>query len=267
MNSARPASLRILCCTAIAVAAAACALDFPTPDELAAAKRAPPTQAAAMSAAPSAEVATEPDAAVPLAPPDGGMLAAAGMPAPPVDTAGMAAPAPMIAPAQPVAGSMANGGSPAPPAEFTLLPTGFRTTATGLTFPPNALPPLNESPAFSWTGVPPEAKSLALVYRDVELDLVRWVIWDIAPGIGALPSGIIPLPSPSEVPGSSQRGGGGAIGYSGPILPDGHSEFTLWALDVAELPNATLIGATRIALERLPQHRIATTPALVIDNS
>jgi phosphatidylethanolamine-binding protein (PEBP) family uncharacterized protein len=113
--------------------------------------------------------------------------------------------------------------------------------------------------------VPKGTQSLALVFRDRGLDLVRWLLWDIPPTVMQLPEGIAPVPNPTEVPGSSQLGSL-LTGYSPPRVPNGNYEFTLWALDVKMLPNTFGLTADQILQRRLPMHVIATTPPVNVVN-
>lgn len=149
-------------------------------------------------------------------------------------------------------------------AAFSLQPVAFRMTGNGLALPLTALSPVNRSPAFSWSGVPAGTKSLALVDYDATLRRVRWVMWDIPASVTSLPEGILPLPMPIQVPGSSQLGSVSA-GYSGPPpVPSTLCQFTLWALDVARVPDTFLLDANRLVEERLPQHQLAKTAPLLV---
>jgi Raf kinase inhibitor-like YbhB/YbcL family protein len=280
-------------CIALAGALGSCALDFPQPTSWAAndvtsaspqehsAERG--TDASSTSAPAAWPTGTTPTTEQTPAAPDQDMQADAAQPDAPVfpaqaDAAGTdspdapaaAAPPPNLQPeSAPAEGSM---GEPAAPSSeeteepFVLTPVGFPTAAQGLRFPDTAVSPYERSPAFKWSGVPNGTKSLALVFRDRDLDLVRWLIWDIPPTVTELPEGITPLPNPTEVPGSSQSGSLGT-GYSPPRIPNGQYEFTLWALDVRMLPNTLGLTADQILSRRLPMHAIATTDPVVVVNA
>jgi Raf kinase inhibitor-like YbhB/YbcL family protein len=131
-------------------------------------------------------------------------------------------------------------------------------------FPASALPPSNESPEFSWAGVPANAKSLALVFRDLSAGAVKWVIWDIPATRTGIPSHVSNLAMPAEVPGSSQLGSLGNQGYAGPCCMQNMYEWVLWALDVDKLPGA--MGQTTVQLnnELLPKHKLATTKPIIL---
>lgn len=94
----------------------------------------------------------------------------------------------------------------------------------------------NASPPLRWSGVPRNAKSLALTVFDTDAPnggFVHWVIYDIpasAPGLGA---GIPAQPKLND--GSEQgKNGTGQVGYHGPCPPSGpahHYYFRLYALN------------------------------------
>lgn len=94
----------------------------------------------------------------------------------------------------------------------------------------------NKSPALSLKGVPPSAKSIALVIEDPDApsgNFVHWVIFDIAASTAELPEGIPPKPETTF--GAIQgQNGRGETGYTGPCPPPGkdhHYHFRLYALD------------------------------------
>jgi Raf kinase inhibitor-like YbhB/YbcL family protein len=148
---------------------------------------------------------------------------------------------------------------------FTLTAVGASMLgADAYAFPATALPPTNQSPGFMWTGVPKEAKSLVLVFRDLENGAVKWVIWDIPPSVTHVPANVSRQAMPAEIPGSSQLGSLGNQGYAGPCCTDRSYEFVLWALDVEELPGTVLASTARIHTEILPDHDLATTPPLIM---
>lgn len=94
------------------------------------------------------------------------------------------------------------------------------------------------SPPLSWTGVPLERRSLALVCDDPDAPRGTWVHWvlynlpgetvELSPGVPAVPE----LPSGAR----QGRNDSGEIGYSGPCPPPGKPHryfFRLYALDTA----------------------------------
>ncbi len=94
----------------------------------------------------------------------------------------------------------------------------------------------NLSPALQWSGVPPAAKSLALICDDPDVPLgtwVHWVIYDLPPGSAGLNEGVAKSP---ELADGSRQGVNdfGRIGYDGPSPPAGKPHryfFRLYALD------------------------------------
>ncbi|MBM3730282.1 MAG: YbhB/YbcL family Raf kinase inhibitor-like protein [Actinobacteria bacterium] len=92
------------------------------------------------------------------------------------------------------------------------------------------------SPEVSWTGVPAEAKSLALVLVDEDApDYTHWVVANIDPATSTLLGGSV---DPNAV---QARNSAGSIGFSGPCPPEGQTHaysLSLYALDqVLEVQN------------------------------
>ena len=126
-------------------------------------------------------------------------------------------------------------------------------------FAPGAVIPLRHSaygdgvsPALSWTGLPAQTRSLALLMEDPDATSARpyvhWLAWNIDPAAGNLPEGIAAgaeLQQPALRQGRNTRR---SVGYFGP-RPHGsrphHYHFQLFALDAPlDLPG----GADREAL-------------------
>ncbi|MFW6200212.1 MAG: YbhB/YbcL family Raf kinase inhibitor-like protein [Gemmatimonadota bacterium] len=101
----------------------------------------------------------------------------------------------------------------------------------------------NVSPELSWSGIPDEAETLALVVRDPDAPspspFVHWVVYNIPADADGLPEGLPPNPvirSPREIAGSIQGPTDAKRpGYFGPRPPAGHGThhyiFTLYAVD------------------------------------
>jgi Raf kinase inhibitor-like YbhB/YbcL family protein len=159
----------------------------------------------------------------------------------------------------PSAGAAASAGT-TPTEDFRLTaPSAMMLSPDEYAFPPTSLPPMNESPELSWSGVPAEAKSLALVFTDVTSTAYKWVVWDIAPTVTHVPAGIASVAMPMEIPGASQLGSLGNQGYAGPCCGDHRYEFVLWALDVAKLPDTARRSTAELHQTVLPAHDIAMT--------
>jgi Raf kinase inhibitor-like YbhB/YbcL family protein len=92
------------------------------------------------------------------------------------------------------------------------------------------------SPPVTWLGVPDDAESLVLILEDI--DSVKgvwshWVVYDIPPGVNALPEGVRPSKSLSQG-GVQGRNDFDNIGYGGPCPSDGKAHryvLRLYALD------------------------------------
>jgi hypothetical protein len=120
------------------------------------------------------------------------------------------------------------------------------------------------SPPLEWTGVPPDAKELALVCEDPDADagvLTHWVIYGISPEVTSLPEGI-PRAALVDEPVELVQGLNefDEAGYSGPSTAEDRGPhryfFRLMALD-AELDLAP--GIVRADLRRAAKgHTIAT---------
>lgn len=96
------------------------------------------------------------------------------------------------------------------------------------------------SPALSWSGIPAEAKELALIVDDPDAPRpepwVHWVIYKLPPGLSGLPEGVATSAALSEPTGALQgENSWGRSGYGGPMPPPGHGvhhyHFRLYALD------------------------------------
>ena len=90
----------------------------------------------------------------------------------------------------------------------------------------------NVSLPLNITGVPEQAKSLALIMHDpdaVNGDFLHWLMWDIAPATTSIGANSVPV---GAIQGPN---GSGDAGYTGPCPPAGtgthHYIFELYALD------------------------------------
>jgi hypothetical protein len=115
------------------------------------------------------------------------------------------------------------------------------------------------SPPLSWSGIPGEARSLALIVDDPDAPgrtFTHWLAWAIDPEQGGLGEG-----ERAPVEG---RNDFGAPGYRGPCPPVGHGPhryyFRLYALGAhLDLPP----GASRRELERALEGRVVSSAELV----
>jgi len=110
------------------------------------------------------------------------------------------------------------------------------------------------SPALSWSGVPPAARTLALIVDDPDAPdpaaprttWVHWVLYDVPASATGLPEGVAPgaLPSGTRVGTNDWH----RAVYNGPCPPIGRHRyfFKLYALDTAL---GELRAATKASLE------------------
>lgn len=92
------------------------------------------------------------------------------------------------------------------------------------------------SPPLEWSGVPENAKSIAIICDDPDAPMgtwVHWVIYDIPPSVKSLPEGV---PKERTLQNGAKQGKNdfGDIGYGGPCPPSGTHRyfFKIYALDV-----------------------------------
>jgi len=95
------------------------------------------------------------------------------------------------------------------------------------------------SPELSWTGVPADAASLALVVSDPDAPggtFIHWLLYDLPPADGRLPAGAAPPPDAKQADNS-----GGKPGWYAPCPPSGthHYAFTVYALNRAVTGRST----------------------------
>ena len=117
------------------------------------------------------------------------------------------------------------------------------------------------SPPLSWTEVPPDTRSFALIADDPDAPVgtwVHWVLWNIPASAGSLEEN---LPKTASLANGAQQGTTDfrRIGYGGPCPPSGTHRyfFKLYALDIMlDLPSST----TKQDLERaMKGHILAQT--------
>lgn len=120
------------------------------------------------------------------------------------------------------------------------------------------------SPALSWTGVPDNAKELALIVDDPDAPTpepwVHWVIYKLPATTTGLPEGVPTTPQLSEPAGALQgKNSWPTVGYRGPAPPRGHGvhhyHFKVYALDTA-LDVATGLDKKQL-LDKMRGHVIA----------
>lgn len=135
------------------------------------------------------------------------------------------------------------------------------TFASGATVPASmiALPcgGQNRSPQLAWSGIPSGTRSLALVLHDPDAPgsggFYHWVLYDLGANDREIARAY-------QAPGNrTGRNDTGSVGYFGPCPPPGklhHYDFTLYALDIANLNPAQPLTAPEL-LERMRGHILA----------
>lgn len=122
----------------------------------------------------------------------------------------------------------------------------------------------NVSPPLFWSGVPAEAKSLAILVDDPDAPgrtFMHWMVFDLPPTLTSLPEAIRPR---REIEGGGTQGKNdfGNLGWGGPCPPSGtHGYvFTLYALsETLNLPER----ADREAFLRAIDGRVLSEAKLV----
>jgi Raf kinase inhibitor-like YbhB/YbcL family protein len=124
------------------------------------------------------------------------------------------------------------------------------------------------SPPLAWTGVPANAKSLALIVDDPDapdpqaprMTWVHWVLYNMPPATGGLPESV---PAGTLPAGTLQgKNDWQQIGYRGPCPPIGSHRYfhKLFALDVVL---ADLHQPTKAMLEKAMQGHIIESAELI----
>ena len=91
------------------------------------------------------------------------------------------------------------------------------------------------SPPIEWSGIPAEAKSLAVIADDPDApsgDWVHWLVYDLPPSLTQFATGI-PVGGRLSGGGAQGRNDFGTFGYGGPCPPKGMHRyfFKIYALD------------------------------------
>lgn len=150
-----------------------------------------------------------------------------------------------------------------------------RLTVTSSAFTPGGRIPVEytcdgpgTSPPLAWSGVPANAKSLALIVDDPDapdpahpkMTWVHWVLYDLPPSATGLPQGV----TAGELPAGTKAGTSDfkRTGYGGPCPPVGRHRyfFKLYALD-EQLPD--LHAPTKAQLEAAMRGHIVARGELI----
>ena len=123
----------------------------------------------------------------------------------------------------------------------------------------------DRSPQLTWTGVPVETRSFALVCDDPDAPRgtwQHWLIYNLSPEVCELEAGVPPSP---ELPSGARQGLNdfGNVGYGGPCPPEGKPHryfFRLHALDIQlNLPP----GVTRADLDGAMESHVLAVGTLM----
>jgi Raf kinase inhibitor-like YbhB/YbcL family protein len=156
----------------------------------------------------------------------------------------------------------ADAGPDAPPGVFAL--TSPALVEGGMIDAAITCDGANTSPELSWTSAPADTQSFAVVLTDKTNDLVHWVIYDIPASATGLPSAVMKVYSPANVPGAHQTTSynTNVTGYLGPCPPPAQGahmyEFAAYALDVATLPGASSTTTRQQAVPIIMMHALAS---------
>ncbi len=147
---------------------------------------------------------------------------------------------------------------------MTLKITSTAFSEGGMIPVPNTCDGPDVSPDLAWTGVPGDARTLALICDDPDAPAgtwVHWVLFNIPAGQTGLPAEV----APDAVMDSGARHGTndfGRLGYGGPCPPGGTHRyfFKLYALDI-DLGLES--GATKAQVEKAMQGHILAESQLI----
>lgn len=96
------------------------------------------------------------------------------------------------------------------------------------------------NPPLKFSGLPAEAKSLALIVDDPDApngDWVHWLVWNVSPATSEILEGVVPKEATEGTTSFGQTGYGGPCPPAGPAH---HYHFTLYALsEKLSLPSRT----------------------------
>jgi Raf kinase inhibitor-like YbhB/YbcL family protein len=115
------------------------------------------------------------------------------------------------------------------------------------------------SPDLSWSGGPIDAKSYAVVFKDVTPGVsngfLHWVLFDVPSAVHSLPEGVPVGYAPATPAGAHQAPiWNGTKGFNGPCGGNNTYELTLHAMDVATLPGIDETSTGTAAVSAIEAH-------------
>jgi Raf kinase inhibitor-like YbhB/YbcL family protein len=118
------------------------------------------------------------------------------------------------------------------------------------------------SPQLDWTGVPTGTLAFAVVMKDLTIDFNHWVIWDIPASATGLDEGVPEGHMPATPTGAKQAESFAPnfYGYIGPCSPNSVNtyQFTVYAVDVATLPNLDMQSSMDDAVTEIEAHDVGS---------
>lgn len=123
----------------------------------------------------------------------------------------------------------------------------------------------NVSPALSWSGIPKETKSIALIVDDPDAPVgtfVHWVIYDIPPARLDLPQGIDKTGTVTDI-GTQGNNDFRKLGYGGPCPPKGPAHRYLFKLYALDTKLNLKPGATKAEVEKAMRGHILSQGQLI----
>jgi Raf kinase inhibitor-like YbhB/YbcL family protein len=146
--------------------------------------------------------------------------------------------------------------------EIKIISTAFKE---GQPIPrPYTCDGVNISPPLEWTGVPKQAKTIAIIADDPDAPSGTWVHWVLynvpAENIGLVEN--VPATDSLKAGGYQGKTDFGKVGYGGPCPPSGTHRyfFKIYAVD-SELPLKA--GATKADLEKAMQDHVVAQGQLM----
>lgn len=117
-----------------------------------------------------------------------------------------------------------------------------------------------DSPALAWSAGPAATKGYALVFKDQGNGFTHWVLYDLPASTRALPKGVPVGPTLTQPAGAKQSPNwSGRAGYGGPCGGMSTYVFTLYALDVATLPDLAAGATSAQVIKTIESHALGKT--------
>ena len=158
------------------------------------------------------------------------------------------------------------GATTGEPVAFELTSTAFKE---GGTFPGTMhVSGGNVHPQLDWVGAPEGTQSFGVFFHDVTISFEHSAIWNIPATETGLPEDLEQVAMPAVPAGAVQcQAWSGGFGYGGPGSQSNMYQFTLYALDTADLSGEITQNSTRPAVRAaLEAHMIESTTLSGVTN-